>query len=160
MANPDQRDAGASLIEVMVAVALLGVMMAIAVSGWMSWARASEHSGAARHIQSMLRQAQQRAVTEGVSMCVEFDTGSDSFSLYQGSCSDPGKVLVAGPSDTDSRAVHLASPAFSSPDGTSPGVTFTARGTAWPGEVQVTRDGSTKTYRLTVEGLTGRVALS
>jgi len=158
MANRD--DTGASLIEVMVALALLGVIMAISVSGWTAWARASEHSGTARHIQSVLRQAQQRAVTEGRSMCVEFDAPSDSFSLYQGSCTDAGKVRVDGPLRTDSPSVHLSSPAFSTGSGTSQGVTFTARGTAWPGEVRVTRNGSTKVYRLTVEGLTGRVGLS
>jgi len=158
MANPD--DTGTSMIEVAVALVLLGVIMAISVSGWKGWARASEHSGAARHVQSLLRQGQQRAVTEGTTMCVAFDTTTDSYSLYQGLCTDPGKIRVDGPFGTDSRAVHLSSPAFTSPEGPSQGVSFTARGTAWPGEVRVTRDGSTKVYRLTVEGLTGRVALS
>jgi len=158
MANPE--DTGASLIELLVAIVLLGLIIAISVSGWKTWARASEHSGAARHVQSLLRQAQQRAVTEGTSMCVAFDTTTDSYTLYQGLCTDPSKVRIDGPFDTDSSAVHLSSPAFTSSSGTQQGVTFSARGTAWPGEVRVTRDGSTKVYRITVEGLTGRVALS
>jgi len=157
----ENRDAGASLIEVMVSVVLLGVMAAIAVSGWTAWARASEQSGTARHIQSTLRQTQQRAVTEGKSMCVNFDTAAQSFTVYRGACDDAGKVPVEGPLRTESSAVRLASPSFTSPIGSpSSGTTFTARGTGWPGDVLVTRDGTTKTYRLTVQGLTGRVSLS
>jgi Tfp pilus assembly protein FimT len=157
----EERDEGTSLVEIMVAVALIGVMSAIAIGGWSAWARASSHSGAAQAIQTVVRQAQQRAVTEGVSMCVEFGTGSaaDTYTVYRGSCAAPERVRVDGPYDTGSPDVHVTSPTFSSTAGTSTGVTFSARGTAWPGQVQVTRRDSAKVYRITVEGLTGRVQL-
>ena len=38
-------------------------------------------------------------------------------------------------------------------------MTFFARGTASPGSVRVTREGSSKVYIIQVEGLTGRVSL-
>jgi hypothetical protein len=63
---------------------------------------------------------------------------------------------VFGPDEPDSAAVHVTEPLFNS----GHGVTFYARGTATPGQVKVTRDDSTKTYVLHVEGLTGRVSLS
>ena len=47
--------------------------MAFAVSGWSAWARSSEQSGTARELQSLMRQTQQRAVTEGRAMCVQFE---------------------------------------------------------------------------------------
>jgi Tfp pilus assembly protein FimT len=144
----------------MVVIALLGLMMTIGVGGWLSWARSSGHAGTAEELQSVLRQTQQRAVTEGRAACVLFDVPADAYTIYRGTCDDPGRQRLAGPVPTDASDVQIGSAAFASPTGTSTGVTFYARGTAWPGEVRVTRTGSSKTYVLTVEGLTGRVSLS
>lgn len=160
MSHPP-RDGGFTLIETMVTIALLGAMMAIAVSSWSSWSRASEQSGTAREIQSLLRQAQQRAVTEGRSMCVLFDTAANKYTLFRGRCDEPSRQHLAGPFDTGSPKVQVVSPAFTSSTSTqNSGVTFTPRGSAWPGGVRVTRTGSAKVYVLTVEGLTGRVLLA
>lgn len=154
-------DAGFTLVEVLVTMAVAGLMMAIAVAGWNSWARAREHSGTAQEIGSWLRQAQQRAVTEGRATCLQFDTAQGTWTVFRGSCDDAGRVRVQGPVRTASPKVRLSAPAFTGPTGsTHTGVTFSARGTAWPGSVRVTRDGSTKTYEVRVEGLTGRVSLT
>lgn len=158
MSQPS-RDSGFTLIEVMITVALMGVVMAFAVSGWSSWARASEQSGTARELQTLLRSTHQRAVTEGNAMCVQFDTTSNDYTVYRGTCADTSKVKVQGPFDTNGGQVQVASPAFTGT--TAPtGVTFFARGTATPGTVKVTRSGSSTIYTLAVEGLTGRVSLS
>jgi type II secretion system protein H len=155
------RDSGFTLIEAVVTMALLGTMMAIAVGGWSSWARAKEQSGAAYELQSLLRQAQQRAVTEGRSMCVLFEPATDQYTVYRGTCDAADKVKVQGPLTSGSPSVHLTSPAFVSPSASdNAGVSFTARGTAWPGEVRITRTGSSKVYTVRVEGLTGHVSLS
>ena len=159
MSHPP-RDGGFTLIELLVTMSLMGVMMAIAVSGWSSWAKSSEQAGTARGIQSVLRQTQQQAVTEGQSMCVLFDTSADTYTIYRGRC-DGTKAQARGPLMTESPRVHLTSPSFESADAAGqPGVSFTPRGGAWPGNVQVTRDGSSKVYTLEVEGLTGRVELT
>jgi prepilin-type N-terminal cleavage/methylation domain-containing protein len=153
------RDAGFTLVETMVTIVLLSIMMTLTVGAYGRWARASEQSGVARELQSLLRQTQQRAITEGRSTCVEFDVAASSYTVYSGAC-DAAKVKVRGPIGTGSKSVHLSSPAFRSPAGTTkPGVTFTPRGTAWPGQVSVTCDNSSTTYVLSVEGLTGRVSL-
>ena len=56
--------------------------------------------------------------------------------------------------------VDLDAPVFQhGTDHTEPGVTFTSRGTATPGQVYVQRDGGPRT-KLKVEGLTGRVSTS
>lgn len=159
MSHPD-RDSGFTLVEVMVAISLVGIMMAIAVGGFRSWADASAHQGTARELQSVMRQAQQRAVTEGRAMCVDFNIPANEYNLYLGACDVASRVLVSGPMKTEAPQVRLATPVFTAPSGTTTGVTFYARGTAWPGTVKVTRDNSAKVYTLSVEGLTGRVSLS
>lgn len=156
----DRRDAGFTLVEVLVAIALMGLMAAIAVSGWNTWATARQHSGTAQEITSYLRQAQQRAVTEGRSMCVLFDLPRGEWSVFRGTCDAADKVRIQGPVATASPRVAIGSASFTGPAGTGQrGVTFSARGTAWPGELRVTRDGTAKTYVIRVEGLTGRVSL-
>ena len=154
------RDGGFTMIELLVTMALLGIMMVIAVSGWTSWAKASSQSGAARELLSVMRQAQVRAVTEGRAICVSFRVVENDYTVYRGACNDAAKVRIRGSVASSSADVHLASPAFTGTSGVSTGVTFNARGTAWPGTVQVTRAGSSKTFNLTVEGLTGRVSLN
>lgn len=155
MSHPN-RDSGFTMIELLVTLSLLGIMMAIAISGWSSWAKASAQSGTARELQSVLRQAHQRAVTEGTSMCAAFDVADDTYTVYRGAC---GGVAVLGPFHTDAAAVHLALPSFDDAGTPVTGVTMHARGTATPGSVIVTRDGSSKQYTVTVERLTGRVSL-
>src|SRR4051794_34927559 len=130
MSQPS-RGSGFTLIEVLVTIALLGVIMAFAVAGYSSWARASEQSGTARELQSFLRQTQQRAVTEGRSMCVSFSTTNSQYTLYRGACDDPTKVTVGGPFKTNGARVQFTSVAFA--DTPTNGVTFYARGTATQG---------------------------
>ena len=153
-------DEGITLVEVLVTISLMSIMMAIAVSGWSAWGRASEHSGTARELQSVMRQAQQRAVTEGRATCVWFDTTANSYSIYRGRCSESSKTLVTGPVPTGHDSIRITDPSFTSAAGTPmAGVTFQGRGTGSPGTVKILRDGSSKVYTIKVEGLTGRVSL-
>lgn len=155
-ARPDR---GFTLIEVIVTVALLSSLMTVAASGWITWSRASAHEGVALQIRSVLRQAQQRAVTEASSLCVLFDTASDSWQLYRGRCESSTKTALPSRGDTGSSRIHLSAPAFVAVTGTTlTGVTFTSRGTASPGQVRVVRDGSSTVHVVVVEGLTGRVS--
>ena len=158
MSHPAHDD-GFTLIELLVAIALMGMMAAIAVGGYSRWAESSAHLGTAREVQTTMRQAEQQAVTEGRATCVWFDVSANSYTVYRGACESATKQRVAGPNRTASVKVGLSGPSFAGSAGASVGVTFYARGTATAGEVSVTRTGSTKVYLLTVEGLTGRVSL-
>lgn len=160
MPQPD-RDSGFTLIETLVVISLMGALMAILVSGWSGWSRASEHKGAARELQSVLRQTQQRAVTAGESLCVAFDIADNSYTVRRGTCPATTGTVLTGPVELGSH-VRLSAAAFTSTqvgDPVQTGVSFSSRGTAWPGQVSVVRDDSSKSYTVAVEGLTGRVSL-
>ncbi|WP_293767460.1 type II secretion system protein [Sporichthya sp.] len=148
---------GFTLIELCMAMSIFGLLAAISVGGLKGWTQAREHAGTAAAVQSLLREAQQRAVTEGRATCVTFDVGTQAYTMYRGACDDPARVVLET-RRPDAARVRLAAPAFLGPSGPTPGVTFKPRGTAWPGSVQVTRTGSAKVYTLSVEGLTGRVS--
>lgn len=150
-------DAGFTMVEVMVTISLLTTVMGFAVAGWSGWSRAHEHRSTLTDLQSTLRHAQQRAVTDGGPVCVRFDLAADTWRLERGACtSTPGPVL-GGPWEV-ARNLDLQDAAFTHADGTRPALTFTSRGTATPGRVEVRREDTGRVRRVTVEGLTGRVA--
>lgn len=151
---------GMTLVEVLVAMSLAGVLAAMAITGYRGWAVASAHKGTANAVQTVLRNAQVRAVSEGVSFCVLFNQAQSTYTVNRFACNDsPQKV--EGPYATDNAKVRFTGASFTSPDGTTmTGVTFRPTGAAWPGSVRVVRDGSAKEYLVTVEGFTGRVSIS
>lgn len=151
------RDAGFTMVEVLVTISLMTTVMGFAVAGWSSWSRAHAHQGAATDLQSTLRHAQQRAVTDGGPVCVRFDTAADSWQLERGTCGDAAGTVLSGPWELGS-ALDLQGASFTHPDATRAAVTFTSRGTATPGRVEVRREDTGAVRRITVEGLTGRVA--
>ena len=151
-------DAGFTMLETMVTIGIAGVLMAMAVTGWNKWSNSLDHEGTATRIQAVLRDAQQRAVTEGSSICVRFSTTGNSWTVLRGTCASPGARLDGD--NVDAGSVSLRDPAFTSDAGTpGPGVTFFPRGTATPGSVEVARRGSSTVWTVEVEGLTGRVSV-
>lgn len=155
-----RREGGYSLIEVLVTITIMGTLLALAVGGFRGWGLARDHEGAATNLQTVLRQTQTRAITEGTSFCVTFDTTNSTYTVWRYACNTPTEK-VNGPFAMNDDRVHLANPQFSYPDGyTRTGLTFKPTGTATDGSLRITREGSTKTYLVDVEGFTGRVSLS
>lgn len=152
-------DAGYTMIEMIVVIAIAGVLMATAVSGWQAWSRASAQEGLVTELRGVLRQAQQRAVTTGTSTCVLFDAAAASWSIYRGRCDDDTKVRIEGPVAAGD-GLRLVEPRFQHAESVQlSGVSFAPRGTATPGQVRVTRDDdATQESVIKVEGLTGRVS--
>jgi type II secretory pathway pseudopilin PulG len=157
--TPGAPDRGLTLVEVCWVTLLVGIVAATSVTKLQGWTDAHDHSGTAAQIEGLLREAQQKAVTEGRPMCVDFDVVAQAYSLYRGSCDDAEKVVLQGPIHTQGSKVRISSPSFNGPGAQIfTGVTFAPRGTAWPGTVKVTRTDSSKVWTLALEGLTGRVS--
>lgn len=152
------RDGGYTMTEIIVTIGIAGVVMAFAVGGWTRWSGAADQEGTATTIQAVLRDAQQRAVTEGTSVCVAFDTGAGQWTVLRGACGATTDQLSRD--EVEGGGTGLASARFTASAGSpTSGVTFFPRGTATPGSVEVTRNGSDKVWTVAVEGLTGRVSI-
>lgn len=154
-----RRDAGFTLIETLVVVLIIGVGATIAVSGFNSYAKSAEHSGTRNDVVSALRAANQRALSEAKVYCVRFAADGKSWTTFRGPC---GTTAIKGPEPVGGRQVSLTDVGFLRPDGSSGSrdVEFTARGTASKGSLLIARADSSKTYTVTVEGLTARVSAS
>ena len=156
MPRNERIDSGFTLVELLVAMSIGAVIMAMSVWGVRSWQIADQQSGTTSIVVGVLRATQERAMSEGVSYCVSIP-GNDTYKIYRFSCT-VSPVLV----DTrkvEGRLSHLAGASFIQPDDSSaPNVTFRPSGSATPGSFTVTRDNSSKVYTVSVERLTGRVS--
>lgn len=161
-------DDGFTLVELLVAVALFGILSALGVYSFRNLQHSLEEQGAQREVVSQLRDAQTRAVAENTAYCVDFGSvPATSYSMYRVPGADQGPLLVTFTCTTGTRlntyrnqtGTSLSSADFEQRNGThTTYVLFTARGSASPGSATIARTTSAKTYTVSVDGLTGRVS--
>lgn len=155
-------DQGFTLIELLVTMAVASVMMALAVTGWKEYGVVQAHRGAADGAVALLREAQQKAVTEGSYYAVSFDSVSGPWTVRQGSCTGTLKDSFQPASGriSASAVAFPTSPTLLAGSATTC-VVFKPRGTASDGSLKIVRAGSaTKFFKIDVEGLTGRVTIT
>lgn len=152
-----RREAGFTLIEVMVTMAIASTLMAVGVFGFTNWQRTSQQRGTAQELVSALRSTAVRAVSEGRTYCVDFDSATtQTYAVYRVSCSTG--TLARGGAPTASPQVSLTTNVTSAPcTAGHKCIYFYPRGTATPATVNVTSSTRSKVYIITVEGLTARV---
>lgn len=150
-------DPGFTLIELCWAMAIFSIVAAIAVVPMTRWIAGERQGSTTSALAALLRETQQRAVTEGRAICVDFDLTAQTYTVLRGTCGAAGAVTLQGPIRPDT-GVRVNSAVFSLGGSTADGVTFYPRGTATPGALTVVRTGSARVDTLTVEGLTGRVS--
>jgi len=152
-------DGGFTLIETLVVLAIGGIMLGITAWAYRSYQVRHDHRGAAAQSVSTLRNAQSRALSEARTYCVRFDATAKTTRLYRYSCDTAsGGEAVAEAVDLP-RGVKLNSAAFTRPDGTvSADAYFYPRGSASGGSVVIGHAATSRTYTVTVEGLTARVS--
>src|SRR4051794_11925350 len=112
--SASRRTSGFTLVEIMVVVALISLLAALGVGAWKKWTVAHAQLGAAADLQTILRQTQVRAVTEGQNFCVKFDTGNSTYTVYRFACAPTGNVKVNGPFSLGDSRLRLSNVVFDS----------------------------------------------
>lgn len=148
----ERDDGGFSLIEVLVAMVVMGILIGLVVGPWSAYNAAHNEVGSERDLIAELRSVQQLAMTHNTTFRVDFTAQQAQVMRWSGSAYATYSQLAPSASN-----VHYANAAFTGTSQTGPSAYFFANGTATPGSVQVIRDGNAKVYRVLVDGLTARV---
>ena len=161
---------GFTLIEMLVAISIGGVLLTLSVAGMLAMARSQQQSSTANGVLTTLRSAEAKSLAEGRTYCVRFDSAT-AWTLWRYSC-DPadstpgvlqetaaaqGTAVVGTVALTANAATGVA---HSCPSPARGCAFFYPRGIASSGTVRITRPGSSSTYTATVVGITGRVFLT
>lgn len=161
-------DSGFTLVELMVTMTVAAVMLAIGIFGFANWQKAAQQRGSARELVSVLRNASERAISEGRTYCVDINAAGTAMETWRYTCGPnpasppaPASQLLQKARTQGTKVTLVATVTNPSPAPTCPTshncVYFYPRGTATPTTVVVASSARNKTYTVTVEGLTARV---
>jgi len=159
-------DSGFTLVEMIVAIALMGIVMSIGILAMRSFLISNRESGTAFDVRSALRNASELSVSQGRTYCVYFT--ATTWTTYQSDCTVAAD-RVGGSQQVSDPSITLSSFSFAAPATAIPGqrtscpttnqcAYFYPRCTALGGGLQVVRPG--KAYTISVEGLTSRVSMA
>jgi prepilin-type N-terminal cleavage/methylation domain-containing protein len=76
---------GVTLLELMVVIAIMGILATIAVPSYLTWLPKLRVDGATGEVSSDLQTARMRAVSENTPYAVLFDLAGNSYSVYKDS---------------------------------------------------------------------------
>lgn len=87
-------DHGFTLMELIVALAILAIMTAIAVPATSSWRKSAQYKEAAREVVSVLRRGRSQAVQQNQNTTVTVDLNNHKYSLAGSDTSFPKGITV------------------------------------------------------------------
>lgn len=157
-------DDGMTMLELLVAMIVFGVLVGIAVGPYTTYRRRQQHIGSTRELVAFLRRAQVRAIAEETTYRVDLTaTGAQAYRLASGdACGTPTAPVWSTDQQltpSNGRITYTGASFLQSCTGsTGASVWFYARGTGSKGSVTVSENGTSKVYTVKVEGLTARVS--
>ena len=127
-----RRQAGFTLVEIMLVVGIIGIITALATPMFLSYYQGAQLRTAAEQVVTFLNQGRQMAITQNGSICVHIDstTTPTTMHYHQGTCA--GATWI-GPGTTAAGDIRLpesitatatASPIFNYLGGSSTGATW------------------------------------
>lgn len=148
-------DAGFTLIELSVAMIMLGILLTLATPAWRTYQANQEDRSAAAAVVSIMRNAHVRATAEATTYRVDVDATARTLTLLR---YDGSTYVVRRTEKLEGSNVRVHEVAFTNSAGVPTSAYFYARGTASPGKVVLKRADRDLKHTITVEGLTGRVS--
>ncbi len=142
---------GFTLIELMVTIAIGGILLSLAIGAWGSMRENTRVDSAKEHVVSILQQARLKALSSGLDQVVNVKASADIITNTLGQDRNFStdriniqKFVCTGCVATD--------PVVDT-------ITFTRRGTAINKNILVTSPGSNRQFIIMVNGVTGRIAV-
>ena len=157
---------GFTLIELIVVMSIVGVLAAVSSFSFANQMHKRQQQGSTQEIVSFLRSASVQSVSEGRTYCVSLAAAAApavnrGYTLWRYSCGGSTSVQVGGARATQTPnvgfALTVSAPASSPCQAGAKCIYFYPRGTATPATVTVSSTKRTKTFAISVEGLTARV---
>ncbi len=109
-----RKDTGFSFLELMVVIAIIGIMSTIAIPGFIQWLPKNRVGNAAREVKSTLEFARSNAIRRNRAVRVEFDFDAESLTVIEVVDPDvPTETTLRTrqmPGDVDLQANGLVSP--------------------------------------------------
>ena len=83
-----RKTSGFTIVELLIVIAILAVLSAIAISGYIEYLPKYRASGAARKLFTELQYAKMKAIADENDYVVTFDTSTNSYSIYDDNNND------------------------------------------------------------------------